>query len=352
MRKILNDSYFNNTLSDYFLFFILLVILLAAIKVTDHFAVKHFTRMAEKTKTINDDKLILLVRNNLLPVLYFGAFYFSTKTLTLHPTLTKVIDIMIFGFTMVIAALFVSAIATFFVDKYMEHRISGANSKIAIRWTNGLMKALIWSIALILFLDNIGIKISSLVTGLGIGGIALAFAAQSILVDLFCCFTIFFDKPFEIGDFIVSGEQMGTVEHIGMKNTRIRALNGEQLILSNSDLVNSRISNYKTMEERRVLFRIGVTYDTNVERLKEIPEIIKTIIEGVPETRFGRVHFCTYGPSSLDFEIAYYVLSSDYDKYMDINQEINLLIKKTFDQEGIKFAFPTQTVQVYNLPLT
>ena len=211
-----------------------------------------------------------------------------------------------------------------------------------------MVELVIWSIALILFLDNIGIQITSLVTGLGIGGVALAFAAQAILVDLFCSFTIFFDKPFEIGDFIIVGDQMGTVEYIGMKTTRLRALSGEQLVLANSDLTKSRIQNYKTMAERRVLFKLGVTYDTALAKLKEIPGVIKNIISNVPQTRFGRAHFCAYGAYSLDYEIVYYVLSSDFDIYMDINQEIYFQIKEEFEHRGIEFAFPTQTVQMYN----
>ena len=205
--------------------------------------------------------------------------------------------------------------------------------------------------ALIFLVDNIAsdIKLNSLLTGVGISSIAIAFAAQSILSDIFCFFTIFFDKPFEIGDFIIAGEQMGTVEHIGLKTTRLRSLNGEQLVFSNADLTGACIKNYKTMQQRRVLFKIGVKYDTHYDKLKEIPGLIKRIVDDVPGTQFGRTHFFSYGDYSLNFEIVYYVLDSDYDKYMDINQEINFRIKKEFDDMHIEFAFPTRTVELYNL---
>jgi len=242
----------------------------------------------------------------------------------------------------------VSSILLFFIGNYIEKKIDGANRNNIYQWINRMVEVVIWSIALILFLDNIGIQITSLVTGLGVGGVALAFAAQSILVDLFCSFTIFFDKPFEIGDFIIIGDQMGTVEYIGLKTTRLRALSGEQLILANSDLTKSRIRNYKSMEERRILFNIGVTYDTELDKLKEIPGLIKNIINNIKQTRFGRAHFYAYSASGLDYEIVYFVLSSDYDTYMDINQEIFFRIKEEFEKRGINLAFPTQTLQLYN----
>ena len=351
MEQFLQTTYWNNTVSEYIQFGIILLAGFLGAKLIGHYLVKFLNTMTEKTNTTVDDFVVTSIRKNLMPILYFVVFYFAVKTLNLNPALSGIVNILLLALMIILSTMMISSVVLFFLDKYMESRINGANSVIAIKWTNGIVKVLIWCIALILFLDNIGVKITSLVTGLGIGGVAVAFAAQAILVDVFCCFTIFFDKPFEIGDFIIAGEQMGTVEHIGMKTTRLRALDGEQLILANSDLTNSRISNYKTMEERRVVFRIGVTYDTSYDKLKEIPGLIRELIDQVPGTRFGRTHFCAYGPYSLDFEIAYYVLSSDYDKYLDLNQEIYYRIKAEFDSRAIEFAFPTQTLQVFNSSL-
>lgn len=338
--------YFNNTVLNYILFLISLITSLVVIKIIEYFLLKRLNVWAEKTKTSIDGLLVRGIRKYLMPIIYFAIIYLNTKILYLNPTLTRIIDTVILALTTVIGAISISSVTVFILNKYWENKIKDTNNKLALKWIARITKAIIWGIALILFLDNIGVKTNSLVAGLGIGGVALAFAAQAILADAFCFLTILFDRPFEIGDFIIAGEQMGTVEHIGVKNTRLRALSGEQLIFSNTDLTSSRIRNYKTMEQRRVLFTIGVTYDTTYDKLKEIPELIKSIIENVQDTSFLRTHFFSYGAYSLNFEIAYYVLSSDYDKYMDIHQEINLRIKEEFDKLSIKFAFPTQTLHL------
>jgi len=248
---------------------------------------------------------------------------------------------MIFAFVL-------SYILIFLADNTMGRRFKDKHGSMVIKWIHIGIKIVIWSFALILYFDNIGIKITSLLAGFGVGGIAIAFAAQSILVDLFCWFTIYFDRPFEMGDFLVIGEQKGTVEHIGMKTTRLRAPNGEQIVLANSDLTNSRINNFKTLVERRVLFKLGVGYETTDEQLRLIPQLVKDIVLQVGNSRFDRVHFCGFGSYSLDFEIVYYVQSNDYMTYMDVNQEVNLRIKSEFEKHGISFAFPTQTLQVKN----
>ena len=348
MQQFLYYEYCNNTVLEYFLFLISLIISCVVIKIIGYYLIKRLNVWAEKTKTSFDDLLVMGIKKYLMPIIYFAAVYLNTTILYLNPTLAKIIHTVILAFITVYGAMFVSSVVVLLFNKYSENRIKYANNKLALKCIIGIAKTVIWGIALILFLDNIGFKINSLVTGLGIGGIAIAFAAQSILADVFCFITIFFDRPFEIGDFIIAGEQMGTVEHIGVKTTRLRALNGEQLIFSNTDLTGSRISNYKTMGQRRVLFTIGVTYDTAYGKLKEIPGLIKSIVDNVPGTTFGRTHFFSYGAYSLNFEIAYYVLSSDYDKYMDINQEINFKIKDEFDKHGIEFAFPTQTLQFHS----
>ena len=181
---------------------------------------------------------------------------------------------------------------------------------------------------------------------LGVGGIAIGLAAQAVLKDLFSYFSIIFDRPFEVGDFIIVGDLLGTVEYIGAKTTRLRSLGGEQLIFSNTDLTDSRIKNYKRMEQRRVLFQFGIVYQTPYEKLQQIPSIVKKIIEDVEDTIFDRTHFSSYGDSNLVFEVVYYVVGSDYNKYMDIQQSINLAIFKEFETRGVEFAYPTQTLYI------
>jgi small-conductance mechanosensitive channel len=202
----------------------------------------------------------------------------------------------------------------------------------------------IWIVVGLLILDNFGIDITALVAGLGIGGIAVALAVQKVLEDLLSSVAIVLDKPFEIGDFIIVGELMGSVEKIGIKTTRVRSIGGEQLIFPNTDLLGSRIRNFKRMYERRVVFSLGVIYQTPLEKLKLIPTIIREAIQHHDSTRFDRAHFSKYGSSSLDFEIVFYILSSDYTMYMDVQQAINLEIFSRFTEEGIEFAYPTQTL--------
>ncbi len=205
---------------------------------------------------------------------------------------------------------------------------------------------LVWSLILLLILDNLGINVTALLAGLGIGGIAIALALQNVLGDLFASLSIMIDKPFEIGDFIVVGEFRGTVEHIGLKTTRIRSLSGEQNIFSNTDLLQSRIRNFRRMSERRVEFRIEVTYQTPLEKLQKIPEILQNIITAIEKTRFDRSHFKEYGESGLVFETVYYILSSDYNLYINIQQRINLEIFRIFKEEKIEFAYPTRTLYI------
>ncbi len=177
----------------------------------------------------------------------------------------------------------------------------------------------------------------------------MALAAQAILQDLFSYFSIIFDRPFDVGDFIIVDSFMGTVEYVGIKTTRIRSLSGEQVVFSNTDLTNSRVRNYKRMELRRVVFGFGVVYETPLDKLRKIPQIVEDVIKSIEQTRFDRAHFFKYGDFSLDFEVVYYVLSSDYNKYMDIQQEINLKIKEEFEREGIEFAYPTQLLYLAKL---
>ena len=216
-----------------------------------------------------------------------------------------------------------------------------------MRTMKGLFPAInifVWIIGLLFLMDNLGFNISGLIAGLGIGGLAVAMAAQAILGDLFSYFSILLDRPFELDDFIIIGDYMGTIEHIGIKTTRIRSLGGEQLIFSNSDLTSSRVRNYKRMQQRRIVFNFGITYGTEQKKLKEVPQIIKSIVDNIEHTRFDRAHFAKYGDFSLDFEVAYYVLTGDYNKYMDLQQEINLGINEEFAKRKIEFAFPTQTI--------
>ena len=209
-----------------------------------------------------------------------------------------------------------------------------------------IARVTIWSLVLLAVLDNLGVNITTLIAGLGVGGIAIALAVQNILGDLFASLSIVLDKPFAVGDFLVIGDFLGSVEKVGIKMTRLRSLSGEQLVFSNNDLLSSRIRNYGRMFERRVVFSIGVTYQTTADKLKAIPDMLRKAVESRHDVRFDRAHFQKYGDFALVFEVVYYVLSADYNAYMDIQQEINLTIYEEFEASGIEFAYPTQTLYV------
>jgi len=205
---------------------------------------------------------------------------------------------------------------------------------------------ILWSIVSLLVLDNLGIDVTALVAGLGIGGVAVALALQKILGDLFASLSIVLDKPFVVGDFLMIDDFLGSVERIGLKSTRLRSLSGEQLVFANTDLLESRIHNFGRMYERRVVFSLGVTYQTPRDKLERIPGIIREAIEGEEQTRFDRSHFMKYADFSLNFETVYYVLTRDYNVYMDIQQSIYFKIHAVFEREGIEFAYPTQTLHM------
>jgi small-conductance mechanosensitive channel len=209
-----------------------------------------------------------------------------------------------------------------------------------------LLRFLLWAAVLLVLLDNLGVNVTTLIAGLGVGGIAVALAAQNVLGDLFASLSIVLDKPFVVGDFIVVGDFLGSVENVGLKTTRLRSLSGEQVVFSNTDLLNSRVRNYGRMFERRVTLSLGVTYQTPAATLRRIPAMIREIVEAHDNVRFDRAHFHTFGDSALSFEIVYYVLTPDYNPYMDVQQSINLTVLERFAAEGIEFAYPTQTVFV------
>lgn len=210
-----------------------------------------------------------------------------------------------------------------------------------------LGKIALWTVALLLALDNLGVDITALVTGLGIAGIAVALALQNILSDLFASIAIVVDKPFLVGDYIVVGEMRGTVQRIGLKTTRIRSLTGEQVVIANSELLRQRIHNFKQMQERRATFSFGVVYETPLDKLAAIPAMVRAAVEAQPHTRFDRAHFKEYGEYALVFEVVYWMLRPDYDLYMDTQQAINLELYRRFAAEGIRFAYPTHTVYVH-----
>lgn len=344
MQNILNYSIFGNAILNYLSVFGILVGWVAVVYVFKQYILNRLKKWAVTTDTLIDDFLISSIEKFLIPIVYFVVFYIALHTLDLSENFKHGLGIAaIIVITLLVVSALIAAV-NFAIQSYLNKSSdasTGAKQLVGIR---GLITFVIWVIALVFLLDNLGVKISAVVAGLGIGGIAVALAAQAVLGDLFSYFVIFFDKPFEVGDFIIIGDKMGVVEHIGIKTTRIRALGGEQMVFSNTDLTNSRVHNYKKMEQRRVVFNLGVIYQTSLEQLKAIPVIVRNAIEAQQDATFDRGHFASYGDFSLNFEFVYYVTGADYNIYMDVQQAINLTIFDVFETEGIEFAYPTQTV--------
>jgi len=278
-----------------------------------------------------------------------AAVYAGTLILKLPDTVHQVVFSVFVIALFIQLALWADRIVSAAITWQLATNRTRSATRNALSLIQFVVRVAVWSLAFLLIFENLGFDVTALVAGLGIGGIAVALAAQSVLGDLFSSLAIVLDRPFEVGDFIIFGDQQGTVEKIGIKTTRLRSLSGEQIVCANSDLINSRIHNFKRMAERRVLFTLGVTYDTPVAKLERIPVLLKEIIESQKLTRFDRAHFVGFGDSSLNFEIAYFVLSADYNTYMDVHQGVILEIVREFERESIDFAFPTRTLEISGL---
>ena len=351
INDFFQQTYFQNRVIDYIIVIAIFILLIISIQITKNILLKLLKTWVKKTTTKIDDKFVKAFEEKIKPFLnlvYFGAFYISIKRLTMDLQIERFFNIFVIILLTFFGIRFLLSITIYGLETYWVKKEKDRAKKQALKGIITVIKIIVWSIVLIIFLDNLGIKISALVAGLGIGGIAIALAAQSILGDLFSYFIIFFDRPFEIGDFIVVGDFLGTVEDIGIKTTRLRSLGGEELIFSNQDLTNSRVRNYKRMNRRRIVFKFGVIYQTTLTQLKKIPQIVEEIITQIPEATFDRAHFASYADFSLNFEVVYYTNNSDYKKYMDIQQQINFQLKETFEKQKIEFAYPTQTVFLSN----
>lgn len=279
----------------------------------------------------------------LLVVSVFAGVLLLDLPDAIHSTVFSVVSIAVF----IQAALVSDQLVAVFSERQAARQTGQiSNIENALALIRFLARTAIWSLTGLLILDNLGFDVTALVAGLGIGGVAIALAAQNVLGDLFASLAIILDKPFVVGDFIIFGEYAGTVERIGIKTTRLRSLSGEQLICSNNDLLSTRVRNLRRMWERRVVFSIGVVYETPYETLSRIPGMLKEIVESEARVRFDRAHFASYGDFSLNFEIVYYVLTPEYIDYMNTQQSINLKIFKRFEEENIAFAYPTRTVIV------
>lgn len=308
---------------------------------------RRLSRVAERTENVVDDHLAAVLGATKWFFLVFVGLYAATRIVDVPDFAEVVIARLTFLALLLQVVFWVNRLIGYYVGYYKERKLEeDAGAVTTVQAMGFLSRLILYAIVLLLALDNLGVEVTALIASLGIGGIAVALALQNVLGDLFGSLSIVLDKPFVVGDFIIVGEQLGAVENIGLKTTRVRSLSGEQLVFSNSDLLNSRIRNFKRMHERRVPFEIGVTYQTTHEQLEAIPGMIRSIVEAQENVRFDRAHFKAFGDYALKFEVVYYVLGPDYNLYMDTQQAINLAIYARFEEEGIEFAYPTQTLHV------
>ena len=341
---MLKITFWNNTTQDYLISFGLFLLFWIIFQFIQSVILKKLNKLSQKTATDIDDTFIQIIKN-IKPGFYaFISFFLAIKNLILSELATTLINWILIIWATYLAIMALQVL----IDYALRQKIKSEsdNTKQALRTLGLLTKGILWILGGLFVLSNMGIDVTSAMAGLGIGGIAIALAIQNILGDLFSSFAIYFDKPFEVGDLIVVGDKIGTVEKIGIKTTRLRALQGEEIIISNKELTAAQIQNFKKMEERRIVFTFGVTYDTPTDKLKKIPTIVGNIFQQTELTRLDRVHFHRFDDSALTYETVYYIESAEYNIYMDVQQTINLKIKEQFDQENIEMAFPTQTIHL------
>lgn len=346
-QEILKYKLLNITVNEYLYAIGVFSVLYIVFKIFKNVLLGKLKALAEATATGFDDELVLVLEK-IHPYFYdLVALYFALKTLPLNDTVHHIINEIFFSILIIQAILSLNNFVKYILKKiFFNISTDAKDNETVIHAIELIAQIIIWITGILMLLSNLGINITSLAASLGIGGIAVALAIQNILGDIFSSFSIYFDKPFQVGDYIVVGTDSGNVTKIGLKTTRILTLQGEELVISNKELTSTRIQNFKKMETRRVPFGLGVTYDTGLESLKKIPEIIEGVFKAVHNANLDRVNFKEFGDFSLNFEIVYFHLSGSYGEYMATREEINLKIKEEFDKAGIEMAFPTQTLYV------
>ena len=347
--QLLEMQILGNSLKRYFVALLVFIASMIILKVIERFLTGNMKKLAEKNTFGINPAMVETFQKLFLPLLAFGAFYFALTQLQLDPALARFVrGGAVIYLSIQIARISLIAGVAFVEDIWLKKQAQ--ENALAFRSVLTLIRIGIWGMCAIFILDNLGFNVSAVIAGLGIGGVAVALAAQHILGDLFNYSVIFFDRPFVHGDAISAGEIKGTIEHIGIKTTRIRAVDGELLVCPNTTLTSSNIRNHKKMTERRCAFKLGVTYQTTSGQLKKMPALLRALITRVPGTRFEYARFQSFGDSALIFEVIYFVMTGDHHVFMDVQERINLDIKDTFEREGIEFAYPTQTLYAYTVP--
>jgi small-conductance mechanosensitive channel len=345
MQSFWQQVYWGNTVMAYVIAAGSILIAWLIIKIVKKIVFRQIEKFAGKTANKYDDFLTGIIEKFIVPWLYIFTNYSIIQQLKLDPRLNRVLDAAMAFVTMYFAVRLVNFMIHLLITSHMRRR---GETEERIQHLSGMLivvKGFVWVIGLLTLARNFGFDVSTLLASLGVGGIAIALASQAILGDLFSYLVIFFDKPFEIGDAVtLSNDVTGTIEYIGIKTTRIRSVSGEQLVISNTNMTNSTIRNWKRMEQRRVAFKLGVVYRTSYRLLQQIPSLVKAIVLEQQQVRFDRAHLQEYGNYSINFEIVYFITAPDYNLFMDTHQAVLFRIHEEFSKLGIEFAMPTQTL--------
>lgn len=334
--------------AQWFLAIAVVVLVFVVLRIVKHVLTTRLKGLVEGTANVVDDLLLELVRCTGTPFLAAFALYLGSLFLSLPGAhglaVQKIFVIVLF----VQAGAWANHVITFSVDAYLRDKTKQElGTRVAVvSLFNFFARLVVWSVVGLLVLDNLGIDVTALIAGLGVGGIAIGLALQSVLRDTFASLSIILDKPFEVGDFVIIDDFAGNIEEIGLKTTRLRSITGEQLVFGNDDLLSCRIRNFKRMEERRSLFRFAVAYETPTETLREISGMMREIVDSVEHTRFDRAHFKEYGEHGLAFEVVYYLTVPDYNVMRDVQEQVNLELHRRFQERGIRFAYPTRRLLV------
>lgn len=345
MPQFLNYVIYNgNSGLDFLIATVIFIMSFVALAIFQRILVSRLKKIALKTKTEVDDVLLEILEGLKPPFYFILSIYLSFNYLNFTEGISKFFNIVILSILVYEGIRAAQTIISFVTYKTIKKEDNDAQAKMTVKTFNIFVKIILWSFGVILVLSNAGINVSSLLAGLGIGGIAIALAVQNILKDIFSSFSILVDKPFEIGDFIKVGNDLGVVEKIGIKTSRLRTLDGPVLIISNQELTTARVENFKQIKKRRAVFPLSLEYQNSHDNIAKVPFIIKEIISSQDKADFDRCHFKKIGDSGLDFEVSFYVQTQDYSVFLDVLQEVNLKIFAAFKKEGISFAYPTQTV--------
>lgn len=334
--------FFGNTIALWLSAIAVALLVYLALRLVLRVVRERMTQSARRTETHLDDLLVHMLASTRQWTLLAAALLLASRLLTLPGRWETRLDYLWFLVIGVQIGLWLNEAITYWVEQRLHQKQGSAGNPVITTILSWILRLFVWTLVVLAVLANMGVNITAMVASLGIGGVAVALAVQNILGDLFASAAIGLDKPFEIGDFIVFGEVAGSVEHVGLKTTRIRALSGEQIVCSNTQLLTNTIHNYKRMAERRIQFSFTIAQSTPAETLHQIPAIVRDAIQAAGNTRFDRAHFKEFGESALNFEVVYFVTSPDYNLYMDVQQAVNLSLKARLDAMEVAFGLPAQ----------